>query len=326
MKLNAYCMDWHLSRSGAFHDLVVDSLKQKLEVELVDIKKWQPDPGTPQLFCQVAPPDVLLSDPTSKVVWIPMWDNVHGNSQAWWQALPKHLRVVCFSTALYKQVRQAGLPSIHLTYFKDSERFKPATWDKRVIYYWNRTGLIGPDFLRKLCIATGADKLIFRSDLDPGVPQKMYYELGNKLGPSMVETVHEMDQQKYLEVVQESNIYFAPRSVEGVGMTFIEAMARGAAVIAYNAPTMNEYIKHNRTGYLCDNVYSRRLASRARNRTRKIFFGQSHAHLLSDLQPWADIAKLDWHKLGRQAHDESKAGYQRWLKDTDSYYQFLTRW
>ena len=35
-------------------------------------------------------------------------------------------------------------------------------------------------------------------------------------------------------------------------MPFLEAMAMGKAVVANNAPTMNEYIQHNINGYLID--------------------------------------------------------------------------
>lgn len=52
--------------------------------------------------------------------------------------------------------------------------------------------------------------------------------------------------------IQECDIYIAPREYEGIGMSFLEAMAMGKAVIALNNPTMNEYIVNNQTGYLYD--------------------------------------------------------------------------
>jgi len=326
MRVKAYCMDWHLSKSGAFHDLIIDPLQSRLDIELTDIKKWHPSPDVPQVFCQVAPPNALLENPRAKVVWVPMWDNVYGNTREWWRALPKHLRVVCFSKAAYEQAKAAGLPAIHLTYFKNPKSFKPVTWDGITIHYWNRTGLIGPQFLEKLCSSINADRLIFRPDIDPGVSQVMHYELPRKLGRSVVETVHELDKQEYLGVAQRANIYVAPRIVEGVGMTFVEAMARGAAVIAFDAPTMNEYLAHSRTGYLCDNLYSRQLITRTRNRARKLLLNQRLPYQLSDYQPWDKIKRLDWRAIGQRARAESQLGYQNWLNDLDSYYQFLTKW
>lgn len=46
--------------------------------------------------------------------------------------------------------------------------------------------------------------------------------------------------------------YVAPREKEGIGMSFLEAMAMGRAVIAPNQATMNEYIKDGENGYLYD--------------------------------------------------------------------------
>ena len=44
--------------------------------------------------------------------------------------------------------------------------------------------------------------------------------------------------------------YIAPRVQEGIGMSFLEAMARGRCVVAADHPTMNEYIEHGKTGFL----------------------------------------------------------------------------
>ena len=52
--------------------------------------------------------------------------------------------------------------------------------------------------------------------------------------------------------LNQSNVYFAPRSAEGIGMAFLEAMARGQCVVSPDSPTMSEYIDHNISGLLYD--------------------------------------------------------------------------
>jgi glycosyltransferase involved in cell wall biosynthesis len=42
----------------------------------------------------------------------------------------------------------------------------------------------------------------------------------------------------------------APRTYDGIGQSFLEAMSYGIKVIASDSPTMNEYIRHNHNGYL----------------------------------------------------------------------------
>lgn len=56
--------------------------------------------------------------------------------------------------------------------------------------------------------------------------------------------------QDYLRDLGKFQVYFAPRKYEGIGMTFLEAMAMGMCVIAENAPTANEYIISGRNGIL----------------------------------------------------------------------------
>jgi glycosyltransferase involved in cell wall biosynthesis len=49
-----------------------------------------------------------------------------------------------------------------------------------------------------------------------------------------------------------SALYVAPRFHEGIGLSFLEAMAMGRCVIAVNNPTMNEYIIDGENGFLYD--------------------------------------------------------------------------
>jgi glycosyltransferase involved in cell wall biosynthesis len=145
-----------------------------------------------------------------------------------------------------------------------------------------------------------------------------------------VQIIGETSRQAYFNIASEANIYIAPRSVEGVGLTFIEALSRGSAVVAYNGPTMNEYIRHKENGYLCSNVYAARWPSRLRRLPAKLIGQQTPRPLpdftLSDHQPWEDIASLNWEKLGRQAAADHRDGYAAWLKSIDDYCSFLTDW
>jgi glycosyltransferase involved in cell wall biosynthesis len=57
------------------------------------------------------------------------------------------------------------------------------------------------------------------------------------------------DMQKEME---RSAYYISPRKKEGIGMSFLEAMAMGRCVLAHDHATMNEYIEHGKTGFLFD--------------------------------------------------------------------------
>lgn len=58
--------------------------------------------------------------------------------------------------------------------------------------------------------------------------------------------------EAFLERLQQANIFFAPRPVEGIGQSFLEAMSYGQCIVAPNFGTMNEYIVHGVTGLLYD--------------------------------------------------------------------------
>lgn len=327
-KIAAYCMDWHLNKSDAFKDLLTNALKGRLDIALTDIEKWRfTGSKQPDIFCQVMPPDELLNNPEAKVVWLPMWDSVVFETQEWWNNLPKHLRVVCFSEAVYDKASRAGLATINLKFYKNPDDFEPAQWKNRRIFYWNRTGLVGPQFLHKLCTALQAEEIIFRPDLDPGASKKLYYELPSRLGDTSVKVIHEMDRDSHLKTVKDSNIYLAPRAAEGAGMTFIEAMSRGAAVLAYNASTMNEYIRHRQNGFLFNNLAPRRIDKRTIRVAKRLVGRQTGPrYALSLDQRWSDMAKIDWENLGATALQDSQKGYTEWCESLDAYSNFLTAW
>jgi glycosyltransferase involved in cell wall biosynthesis len=330
MTLKAYCMKWHLTKSDAFSDLLVDALKDRLEIKLTDIEEWKPaDSKQPTIFCQVKPPDELLNNPRAKVVWVPMWDNVLAeySDQVWWDTLPKHIKIVCFSQALYDMASRAGLPCIRLKFYKNSDDFEPAQWKNRQIFYWNRRGLVGPQFLHKLCTAIQAEEIIFRPDLDPGAPRELYYELPSRLGDTSVKVINEMDRDSHFKAVKDSNILLAPRVAEGVGMTFIEAMSRSSAVLAYDASTMNEYIRHKQNGFLFNSLASRRIDKRTLRVAKRWASKQTGPrYALSLDQNWSDMAKIEWENLGAIALKDSQKGYTEWDESLDAYSNFLTAW
>jgi hypothetical protein len=83
------------------------------------------------------------------------------------------------------------------------------------------------------------------------------------------------------------NVYVAPRAAEGIGWSFLEAMASGMVVLSKSAPTMNEYISNWDTGILIDN----------------------------DL-PELDASTI--RRIGAAATDYISDGYARWTAEQDS--------
>lgn len=75
---------------------------------------------------------------------------------------------------------------------------------------------------------------------------------GDSTKYKMLITTWQNDALFFERIAREANVFFAPRRLEGIGMSFLEAMARGQCVVAPNFPTHSEYITHNVSGLLYD--------------------------------------------------------------------------
>jgi hypothetical protein len=327
--VTVYIQEWHSNNSSAFDDLVITPLQSSVSIERL---VWTPEENAPShtaVFCQVVPPDLWLKQIPDKLVWLPMWDAIRDKPQAWWNQLPKHLRIVAFSRAVGEKARRARLPVLELQYFKNPADFVPASFDNgRTLYYWNRRGLVSPTFLSKFCDTLKIDRLLFRPALDPGVDQRAYYDLPTKLGSTTVEIVpNGLSREDYWKAIEPANIVIAPRLHEGVGMVLLEALARGCVVFANDAATMNEYITHGENGFLFRRGWSAervlnavlwRLAARGWGASPQFRFH------LNDNQNWEEIGSLNLLKLGGAALQSQRAGYQQWQFSISRYIEFLT--
>lgn len=85
--------------------------------------------------------------------------------------------------------------------------------------------------------------------------------------------------------IQEHAFYIAPRVFEGIGMSFLEAMAMGRCVIALNNPTMNEYIIDGVTG---------------------ILYNPQSTH---------SLCEYDIEKIQNNTIEYIREGYRKWQKD-----------
>lgn len=257
-----------------------------------------------------------------------MWDQARGYDQSWWNALSTSLRVVSFSTQIQLRTDAAGLTSLPLRFFKDPGSLSPVSWSEGcTLFYWNRTGLIGPTFLRKLCKALHARELFFLSRIDPRVDARAHFSLPSHLEKTVVTPLSILPQHDYLGATRSANVFIAPRATEGVGLSFLEAMARGSAVLAYNAPTMNEYIEDGINGLL----FSREPVaepSRVINKLARMPSRNRHTfnYFLTDRQDWPRIKEFDLQALGLRAKLDHEAGYARWQKSIPDYFDFISDW
>lgn len=228
-----------------------------------------------------------------RVCVVQMYDGSSALPDDHWR-LNKQARYINFSAALHIRALRLGAESLLVRYYPDPKRFSPVTDHSTArAFFWQRLPKsdINLSLINQL-FGTSLDSLHVHTPADDGTKfdPKTLKDFRHKVTHSnWFET-----QQQFLGVLESCNIFIAPRYAEGIGHAFLEAMARGMVVLAYNLPTHSEYISNWRDGILFD------LNSR-------------------DLQLTSDQRR----KLGAAARMSVELGYQRWLANQDAINDFV---
>ncbi len=237
------------------------------EKELEQINNWKPDLI---LFFQRIPNFLILNKFSCKnLVFVPMHDQeIHYSFierslldfSLFMIKLFFRLRVLCFCNA--DSVRYNNFDLLLVKYYPKPVKSRVVL--KETVYFWERTNGIGLSLARKL---------VKKSKLVVKYKDVWLTKAENKL------------------FAKDCGIYIAPRYSEGIGHSFLEQMARGICVIAFDAPIHNEYIAHGVNGILYN----------------------------SDLP----VCFENWEKLGIQAKQSIVKGRKRWLKDVKKIVKWL---
>lgn len=199
------------------------------------------------ILFQIMPPISLLQKYVKfkHIAFFPMYDATHFFNRSIWNEY-RDCNIINFSSTLHKKCKDLGLSSYYIQYFPEPAEVKDEG-DEKSLFFWQRREKIDTNTIRKVINAKQIKKLYLHSAPDPEnkVPEPSKIWNGKIIKSSWFDTKDEM--QTY---IQQAALYFAPREFEGIGMSFLEAMAAGRCVIAPDNPTMNEYIKNGETGFL----------------------------------------------------------------------------
>jgi hypothetical protein len=341
-----YGLEWHLHKSPAQNLVLIDPLRPYMDFELhgwdgmnLNISSQSVE-RSPIVFFQNPPPKNLMSNPHAQIVWIPMWDQVWNLPPRWWDSLPENVRVISFSKKIDALTVPRGIKTLSLRFYKNPQDLLPVSWSgERILYYWNRTGLVSRVFLERICQALRVDTLIFRSQLDPYISKRLYFSLPSKIGNTKVETLPEIElltREAYAQLTSRANIILAPRALEGVGLVLLESLARGCAAFAFDAPTMNEYITHGVDGYLIGSYsfslptlpsyLARQAVAPMRKFWGKIKQQRYRDYKITEWQDWGTIRQANLPKLGETALQHQSEGYVAWKNNIEKYASFILDW
>ncbi len=222
-----------------------------------------------------------------KVAIIPMVDGSASYGGQHWKLL-KHGNFVSFSPKLHNFLRLQGIRSFNIAYWPLPFEYVPPTTES--IYYWPR-GHHGYISTRRILEATRNYpdlKLIVRASTDP----KSILDY-SRVQSNRLEVITLESKVEHNLLIQQSSVFVAPRPSEGIGMSFLEAMSFGRAVLANNFPTMSDYIVNKSTG---------------------VFFPKANKPIASGIH---------WATIGKNAHQSVVIGHQEFIGKVPSLQDYL---
>ncbi|MGA2612711.1 MAG: glycosyltransferase [Spirochaetia bacterium] len=202
------------------------------------------------VFFQLISPEMIDAVACKNVIFVPMYDSVAGNPVSFWKSLwERNVRILNFSSTINNACKKLEIACKEVKYYPEPATSFEATNEKR-IFFWQRGDSVS---LEAVLALTGRDvqSLHHHKALDP-LQRNSRFSRDTPRGINYSSSSWFENRGDYLSRVKECSIFVAPRLAEGIGMSFLEAMAMGKAVLAANFPTMCEYIKDKGNGYLFD--------------------------------------------------------------------------
>lgn len=185
-------------------------------------------------------------------IYAPMYDCDWGSTAQWKRIGASGTHVLAFCNAINKLAAAGYVPGkniLDLRYACNPASYDGFEGDPDVAIIWER-GLFGLAEFKRLFPPNFFKKLIIMRRPEPG---RAYVPISNEDKAAYNIELHEnefLPEAEYLQLLREPGVYLAPRPKEGIGMSFLEALAMGKCVIAHDDATMNEYITDGENGLI----------------------------------------------------------------------------
>jgi hypothetical protein len=199
----------------------------------------------------------LLPFGLGRFILVPMYDGAKGRPPRFWRQF-LDAQFISFSRVHHEELQRLDCKTAYFQYFP-----KPgltAAYDfaqPHSAFFWERLPGRQPTLqtILRLCNELGIKTLHLHAAPDfvgHGGRRLTGPEASEMDGVQVTASSWFESAADLHAVAERAHFMFASRPLEGIGMSFLEAMARGQIVIAPNGPTMNEYIRHRTTGILYD--------------------------------------------------------------------------
>ena len=228
-------IDLEAHRATGSSAFFVDLLRQRFDVAVVYVTsrhsstmpKADQVSGYDCIVCwQVTPSNMRALSYKKPIIYVPMYDGETGNIVKWMRNRLQGIRTISFCQAEGKILKTARIRPLDVAYYPSVD--DRVSGDPRKVFFWDR-GDIEADAVRRMF-----------------TPESGFEIVEWKCSPKAGEAFR----MEYLAHMKECGVFIAPRRIEGIGLSVLEAMSIGKCVIANNAATMSEYISNGRNGIL----------------------------------------------------------------------------
>lgn len=245
-------LSFHINNTKS-SQFFVDILKPLGDVHLIPnedawriIPKLKPDVLI--LWQFLMSPDQIDSYHVKNVIIIPMYDACPHELEFWTPF--KKYKFFCFSKTFYNFLTENNFNCIYSQYYMKPSASQAAKSAVNIqnAFFWQRYEKLTWNTIKNVAEKLPIKHLHFHTGLASSEDTRPTDEEIKKYSinfTSWFENKSDMD-----IILDTSGIYIAPRLSEGIGLSFIEAIARGNFICAYDAPTMNEYVTDGVDGIL----------------------------------------------------------------------------
>jgi len=267
MKKKLAYIDHSFHRKTGATNFLIQLLKRRYLVEVFWDESWR---GSSRLdlkeiaqkdfevvvFFQVIhyPQAELAQLRDREIVIIPMYDASPNLFDHFWRKYSDidKVRFINFSSTLHKKLAKFGFATRYFQYFPAPAIKTPPVPSPTGLsgFLWQRTDQVTWHIVKKIAPHDSFSKFHIHGACDPP-GYKLILPSEKEKTHYNIEISHWFsNRQDYLERAMKADVFFTPRRTEGIGMSFLEAMAWGKCVVAPDMPTHNEYIRHGETGFL----------------------------------------------------------------------------
>lgn len=285
-----------------------DFLKQFFSFEEVFVDPQEPNEGL--VAARSAQADIVLVWQLDflapiflaagcRTVVVPMYDGSANMPDLHW-VWAHRARFINFSRRLHDRIRRVGGASTLVKYFPAAQpEIRVPSFDKLHVFLWQRRPEegINVSLVERLLGERMTSLHVHNSPDNPTLETQRFID--RKLATyEFTSSKWFNSPQKYLELLDEANVFIAPRRSEGIGLATIEAMGRGMVVLACDYPVYDEYISNWTNGIL--------------------FNADTPGEVPLDRVAGEQISRLAWHTVvdGHNRWRESLPGVLNYIRST----------